>query len=182
MLVYQLNMTLMAPVLPAAAAVSKPVTTSFSEKPKRCVIRGSQSILPSSNKSRQMGYCSQHSQSAQHTQMVRWPYDNQTAVSCQQVSLLALLAVGNKQHMHLHTTKVTAGKIVLTVLTVLVYLKLPKKSISLKTVCMVGMQHFSAPRPTSTILPPGATASSAVCSLNTGHIVSRPKRDSRHLK
>ena len=48
-------------------------------------------------------------------------------------------------------------------LTVLVYLKEPMKSISLKTVCMVGTQHFSAPRPTSTIRPPGATASRAVC-------------------
>ena len=48
-------------------------------------------------------------------------------------------------------------------LTVLVYLKEPMKSISLKTVCMVGTQHFSAPRPTSTMRPPGATASRAVC-------------------
>lgn len=48
-------------------------------------------------------------------------------------------------------------------LTVFVYLKEPMKSISLKTVCIVGTQHFSAPSPTSTIRPPGATASRAVC-------------------
>lgn len=54
---YQLNMTLMAPVLPAAAAVSKPVMMSFSEKPKRWVMRGSQLIFFSSNRSRHVGYC-----------------------------------------------------------------------------------------------------------------------------
>ena len=54
---YQLNMTLMAPVLPAAAAVSKPVMMSFSEKPKRWVMRGSQLIFFSSKRSRHVGYC-----------------------------------------------------------------------------------------------------------------------------
>ena len=55
---HQLNITLMAPVLPAAAAVSKPVMMSLSEKPKRCVIRGPQSIFFSSRRSKHVGYCS----------------------------------------------------------------------------------------------------------------------------
>ena len=78
---HQLNMTLIAPVLPAAAAVSNPVTMSFSEKPKRCVIRGSQSILPSSRRSRHVGYCIQHGffQSGLHAAAILHTRQVQTA-------------------------------------------------------------------------------------------------------
>lgn len=49
--------------------------------------------------------------------------------------------------------------------TVLVYRKQPRKSSSLKTTSSTGKMAWSLPMPTCTTMPPGATASIAVCSM-----------------
>lgn len=54
---HQLNITLIAPVLAAAAAVSNPMMTSSCEKPNLWVMSGSQSIFFSSRRSRHVEYC-----------------------------------------------------------------------------------------------------------------------------
>lgn len=68
---HQLNMTLMAPVLPAAAAVSNPVMTSSCENPNLWVMSGSQSIFFSSRRSRHVGYCIKQATLACHHVNIR---------------------------------------------------------------------------------------------------------------